>query len=168
MSRRLWKLLAVIFLAYGIIISGCKKNQEKISETKILTSWLTVTELFHEFPEYELEKSAYAPEDSMLIKLDAIDKEFEVLIFMGTYCPDCKREVPRFLKIHDLLTHTKFAYRMYGLNRKQDDTSGMREKYAIEYIPTFIIYVEGKEIGRIIESPIVSIESDLYEICCSF
>jgi uncharacterized protein (DUF1015 family) len=34
----------------------------------------------------------------------------------------------------------------------------------IEKVPTFIVYRNGEEIGRIIETPIKSMEEDLYEI----
>jgi hypothetical protein len=36
--------------------------------------------------------------------------------------------------------------------------------YDIERVPTFIIYKEGKEIGRIIETPVQSLEADLQKI----
>ena len=49
---------------------------------------------------------------------------------------------------------------VYNIRPKQDELHG----YEIEYVPTFIFYREDKEIGRIIETPILSLEEDMLAI----
>ncbi|MEE4311098.1 MAG: thioredoxin domain-containing protein [candidate division KSB1 bacterium] len=148
-----------------LLITGCAS--EKTESPDILTGWLTPDQLYTAFPEYQLEGQGYTAEDAVIAEMDALDDEFEVLIIIGTWCPDCKRELPRFLSAIERLENTSVQYKIYGLDRAKNDRSGMREKYDIEFIPTFIIYADGQEIGRIIETPMVSMEQDLLDIMTS-
>jgi len=156
-------LLTTIFIIF--LLTQCGKKEQQTAGPKILTGWLTESHLLKEMPAYQEGKDSYEPDDTVIGDLNILDQNFHVLIFLGTYCPDCKREVPRFLKIVDLLENKNVSYKLFGLNRAKDDTSDMRKKYNVEYVPTFIVYFNEQEIGRIIESPMVSIENDLLEIC---
>jgi len=159
--------IVVFLLTLTFFISHCK-NEKTPAEPKILTGWLTTDYLFEEIPEYQLELKSYQPDSNIVSQLKDLNAKFDVLILLGTYCPDCKREVPRFVKIINQLGNDNFQYKIFGLDRAAVDTSGMRQKYEIEYIPTFIVYFDEEEIGRIVETPMVSIENDLLEICTSF
>lgn len=85
----------------------------------------------------------------------------EILIIMGTWCSDSRREVPRFLKIVDIagLPEPK----IYCVNRKLKSDIDI-SKYNIKYVPTIIFFVNKNEIGRIIETPKKSLEEDILEI----
>ena len=162
------KYFITIVLLYFVITlfsSQCSsRKKEESSKPKILSGWLTKNTLFAEFTAYEQEMQDYEPADDIIRQIDAMNKDIRVLMILGTYCPDCKREVPRLLKIIENLKQTRIQYKMFGLDRADADTSGMREKYSIQYIPTFIFYENDTELGRIIERPMVSLEHDLLEI----
>lgn len=154
--------LVAFFLCFGFF--ACTSSDQQSKKPGILLGWLTEKDLFKNRPDYQQGKEAYQPVADVVQQIDDLAKSIEVMILLGTWCPDCKREVPRFLKIIDQLDNTKVRYKMFGLQRTSDDTSGMREKYDIEYIPTFIIYENGLEKGRIVERPMVTLEHDLLEI----
>lgn len=157
--------LALFFFVISIFSLQCSSQKKENSpKPKILTGWLTEDKLFAEFPGYKQEMQDYQPADSIIKQIDALNKDIHLLMILGTYCPDCKREVPRLLKIINSLHQTGIQYKMFGLNRANADKSGMREKYGIEYIPTFIFYENDNELGRIIETPMISLENDLLEI----
>ena len=92
-----------------------------------------------------------------------------VTIFMGTWCGDSKREVPRFIKI---LEHAEFNLDKLKIvclntgfqNYKQAperEESGLN----IHRVPTFIFHDEEQsEIGRIVEEPVTSLEKDFKEV----
>jgi thiol-disulfide isomerase/thioredoxin len=95
-------------------------------------------------------------------------KNVQVLIFMGTWCGDSRREVPAFIKILEsagfpekdielvMVSNHDSAYKL---------SPGAEEKG--EYIfrvPTFIFKSNGKETGRIVESPVVTLENDMISI----
>lgn len=87
-----------------------------------------------------------------------------VLVFMGTWCSDSKREVPRFLRIADGSGMTSADFDLYGLDRKKKSPGGLEGKYSIERVPTFIFLRGGKEIGRIVETPRTTLEGDILSI----
>ena len=88
----------------------------------------------------------------------------EVIVFLGTWCSDSKREVPHFLKIADAGAIPEAGIRLYCLDRSKKSTDGMTEKFSIERVPTFVFLRGGHEIGRITESPRATLEGDILAI----
>jgi hypothetical protein len=72
--------------------------------------------------------------------------------------------VPRFLKILDTTDYPEENLLMIAVDSKKQASGLDITAYDIERVPTFIIYKEGKEIGRIIETPVQSLEADLQKI----
>ena len=109
---------------------------------------------------FEINKSAIRKAKSEIAGIDSIQ------VFFGTWCGDSKREVPRFLKIMDELNYENV--KLIGLdntfqNYKQ---SPFGEEYGLNVhrVPTFILYKDSLEVGRIVEHPVESLESDLMSI----
>ncbi|MFQ5981703.1 MAG: thioredoxin family protein, partial [Candidatus Heimdallarchaeota archaeon] len=84
--------------------------------------------------------------------------KIKVTVVTAHWCPDCRRGVPKMARIAEHLPEWEF--------RVEDrDQEGIREKFNVRKIPTFIISSEGKELGRIIEVPkFGSFEDDLLSI----
>ena len=89
-------------------------------------------------------------------------KSMSVTIYMGTWCSDSQREVPRFYNILRFLNVTDF--KIIGMDLDKKTPKKLEKGMKIKYVPTFIIYENGKEINRIIESPVQSLEKDLISI----
>ncbi len=87
-----------------------------------------------------------------------------VLVFLGTWCSDSRREVPRFLKILELAHNDHIKFQLMGLDRSKRDSLGLAEKSQIEFVPTFVVFKNDQEIDRIVETPSLSIEQDLVKI----
>ncbi len=92
-----------------------------------------------------------------------------VKVFLGTWCGDTKREVPRFLKTLDSQGFNKKNLQLIcvdngGNNAYKQSPEHEEKGMSILRVPTFIFYEEGKEIGRIVESPVVSFEQDIVNI----
>jgi len=64
----------------------------------------------------------------------------------------------------ELVQNSHLTFKLFGLDRSKRDADGLAEKYQIEFVPTFVVLQDDEEIGRIVETPIVSIEQDLVEI----
>ena len=92
----------------------------------------------------------------------------EILAFMGTWCSDSQREVPNFFKILDQAGYDLSKLQLVALSNHPDQykQSPQHEEkgWNIEYVPTFIFLKNGKELGRIIESPDDSLEKDMRKI----
>jgi tetratricopeptide (TPR) repeat protein len=95
-------------------------------------------------------------------------KNKKVEIFLGTWCGDSKREVPRWLKLLDYCGVNKNNIQLIFVNNhdsayKQSPYHEEKGKYIFR-VPDLLVYENEKEIGRIIESPVISAEKDLLQI----
>ncbi len=112
-------------------------------------------------PEYEF----YEPEQSVIETIrQIINDEIEVTIVLGTWCSDSKREVPHFLRILDELNFNQQKITIFGVDRKKTIEGYDISNLEIEFVPTFILYRNGIEIGRIVETPLTTLEEDIKDI----
>jgi thiol-disulfide isomerase/thioredoxin len=98
-------------------------------------------------------------------KLTAIKKDdLTIKIVMGSWCPDSRREVPRFMRILDLWEFPVSKVTFIGVDNAKISPVGEYEKLDIQRVPTFIFYKNFIEAGRIIEVPQTSLEQDIVNI----
>lgn len=113
---------------------------------------------------FESQYSNYKVDSEILNKIGTVPKEVHLFIFMGTWCGDSEIQVPRFYKILDSLNFDESNLTLVNLNRQKASPGNEEQGMNINNIPTFIFYKNNKEIGRIVESPVQSLEEDLYAI----
>lgn len=93
---------------------------------------------------------------------------YKILIFMGTWCGDSKREVPRFIKILQSSEYPMENLKIVALDKRKDSykKSPQGEEWGlnIRRVPTFIFFKNGREVNRIIETPITTLEDDILKI----
>ena len=87
-----------------------------------------------------------------------------VKVVMGTWCPDSRREVPRFMRVLDAWHFPVDKVTFIGVDNAKLSPVGEYDKLDIQRVPTFIIYKNNIEAGRIIENPTTSLEQDLVNI----
>jgi thiol-disulfide isomerase/thioredoxin len=109
--------------------------------------------------------------DEYQLKTDAINKlldinkdELTIKIVLGTWCPDSRREVPRFMRILDAWKFPVSKVLFIGVDNAKLSPVGEYDKLDIQRVPTFIIYKNNIEAGRIIENPVTSLEQDMVNI----
>lgn len=111
-------------------------------------------------------------ENKKVIKLikDSI-ANYQIKVFLGTWCGDSKREIPRFYKIIDQAKLPKGQLEVIAVDRKESaykQSPNHEEKgLNIHRVPTFIFYKNGKEINRIVETPKETLEKDILNIITS-
>jgi len=107
----------------------------------------------------------YSLNPEVVTKLSQISKEgVTVKIVLGTWCPDSRREVPRFMRIIDDWKFPMTALSFIGVDNAKLSPVGEYEMLDIQRVPTFIIYKNNVEAGRIIENPVTSLEQDMVNI----
>lgn len=98
-------------------------------------------------------------------------KGINIEIFMGTWCGDSKREVPRFLKILDDINFEKKNVKIIGTGGSdslyKQSPQGQEKGKGIFRVPVFIVYKNGIEMGRINEFAATTLERDLLAITTS-
>ncbi|MCK4904586.1 MAG: thioredoxin family protein, partial [Candidatus Marinimicrobia bacterium] len=113
---------------------------------------------------YNDEYARYEPDEFILKQIKSLSDSIDIQIFMGTWCSDCRREVPRFFKILDLSRFEQNKLQIVNVDRQMRSPTHEEKNKNIEFIPTFIINKNEIEIGRILEFPIITLESDLLSI----
>jgi hypothetical protein len=106
----------------------------------------------------------YEPEKGIIDKIKESNLDIRIEIVLGTWCSDSRREIPRFFVILDIIEFPDTSLKLIAVNRDKIDPETDIAQLEIEYVPTFIFYREGEEIGRIIETPEVSLEEDFLNI----
>jgi thiol-disulfide isomerase/thioredoxin len=133
-----------------MLVGEC--TAQNLTDNAVFNSWFT--------PAY-LE---YKSNSDLVSKIGSLGSNSKVLVFMGTWCGDTKRELPRFFRIIDEAKIPRENVTMYAVDRAKKTTVDLPEKYGITNVPTFIFMAGDKEIGRIVESPKKSLEEDIAEI----
>ncbi|HVX51634.1 MAG TPA: thioredoxin family protein, partial [Chitinophagaceae bacterium] len=89
-------------------------------------------------------------------------------VFLGSWCGDSKREVPRLVKILQAASFDTVKLRLIfvdnSLAKYKQSPQHEEAGKTIHHVPTIIVYGNGREEGRIIETPVVSLEKDLLSI----
>ena len=114
--------------------------------------------------QYNDEYTCYEPDGFILEQIINLSDSITIQIFMGTWCSDSRREVPRFLKIMDILEFNQNKLQIINVDRKMLSPTHEERNKNIKFVPTFTISKNGNEIGRIVEFPIITLESDLINI----
>jgi len=114
---------------------------------------------------YLKEYEKYEPNEEFTQKIAGTNVgNVSVLIVLGSWCGDSHREVPRFIKMIDQCGLTKINVTFLGVDMSKQSPVGDYDKLGIKKVPTFIVYRNKVEIGRIIEYPSTSLEQDMLEI----
>jgi len=96
--------------------------------------------------------------------LDINKEEITIKVVMGIWCPDSRREVPRFMKVLNAWHYPASKVIFIGVDDAKLSPVGEYNGLNIQRVPTFIIYKNNIEAGRIIENPKASLEQDMVDI----
>lgn len=111
---------------------------------------------------YKAEYPAYQPDMAIIELLRPPLSDKKITIILGIWCSDCQRELPRFLKVID---QTGFPYdqlTLISVDQEKSPGEEIKEVPNFTKIPVFILNnTDGSELGRITETPEISLEHDL-------
>jgi thiol-disulfide isomerase/thioredoxin len=177
---------SIIFLSILLLSFGCKTKQPLVESTPVVnqtgkvkavtnfseqTTWLLgyfSAEQMKRAPHREWYLKGfdeYQPDSAAVNKLTAISTDdLSIKVVMGTWCPDSRREVPRFMRILDLWKFPANKITFIGVDNAKVSPVGEYNNLGIERVPTFIFYRNNSEAGRIIENPATSLEQDIINI----
>ncbi len=107
----------------------------------------------------------YHPGQEVINELLSVDpSEIKIILVLGTWCGDSKREVPHFFKIMDEIAFPEENVQMIAVDRQKESAAFSMEELGITHVPTFIIINNGFEVGRIVEVPEGSLENHLLRL----
>ncbi|GAA0873216.1 hypothetical protein GCM10009117_23630 [Gangjinia marincola] len=113
---------------------------------------------------FEGRANAYTPEADVLEQIAQNINDYNLTLYMGTWCGDSKRETP---KIYSLLEKT--GYNMdnltfYAVNRQKTIPGGLPQGSNVKRVPTLIFYKDGQEVNRFVEYPQETLAKDILKI----
>ena len=108
--------------------------------------------------------SDYNLDKETLNKLKPLFKDIEITVFMGTWCSDSRKEIPVFYKLIDKLNFSEESIELIGMTLEKTTPDSIEFNQNLINVPTFIFKKDGKEINRIVEFPLETIEKDILEI----
>lgn len=95
-------------------------------------------------------------------------KNYTIKVFLGTWCGDSKKEMPRFYKVLETANFSMDNLEVYALDNTKEaykkGPNGEEKGMNIHRVPTFVFYKNGKEVNRIVEHPIETLERDIEKI----
>ena len=110
------------------------------------------------------EYESYQPDVATLDSLEGKLDDVKIKIVFRSTCSDSREQLPRFFKILKELNYNLNSITLIGVNREKQGLSNEADGLDIQFVPTIIFYKNGKEIGRIVETPYESLEKDLLKI----
>lgn len=106
----------------------------------------------------------FTPNEEAMATIKENISDYEIVAFMGTWCPDSRRETPKVFKILDEAGYDMSKLTFYGVNRQKTTTNNIEKEFNLNRVPTVIFMKDGKEVNRFVEYPKESIEEDFAKI----
>ncbi|WP_088340691.1 thioredoxin family protein [Robiginitalea sediminis] len=113
---------------------------------------------------FQASVKSYEPNIEKAEQLEELLRGVRITTFMGTWCKDSKREVPRFVKILETADYPVEEVEVIAMTRDKTTPQQYEAGMDIINVPTFIFYKDGQELGRIVEFPIEDLETDMVKI----
>ncbi len=122
----------------------------------------TTREKVEASPEWVQAEVDAKPDAAAAAALAGVEPGAEVTVYLGTWCGDSRREVPRFWKAVDAGGGSvPFPVRYVGVDHAKKEPADLLKQDDVRYLPTIIVRRGGKEVGRIVETSPHGVEQDL-------
>jgi thiol-disulfide isomerase/thioredoxin len=112
-------------------------------------------------PEWRQQYDGYHPAAEDVAMLRLAPKGSLLKVFFGSWCSDSRAGVPHIMTALDVAGAHRLKAKYYAVDRSKKEPAGLLEGVGLEYVPTIVLTVNGREIGRIVETPRTTMEHDL-------
>ena len=174
-------LLLVFSLAMGCNQPTKKKNNESQTKEKVViptsllgkdwegneilvgkVSYAQMVQYIEAW--FNKEYDFYRINEERLEKIKPLLKDKRVVLIMGTWCEDSQREVPGMMKILNQAGFNTTEMEIISIDEDKRTKEGLEKAYNLAYVPALIFFEGEKEINRIVEFPVNSLEQDMLDI----
>lgn len=117
---------------------------------------------------FDSQYSAYEPKAQDLASLQGALQGVTVEAYLGTWCGDSRRQIPKLLKLLELVGVDEKRISLVALSDRslefKQAPGNPEAKRRVHRTPTIVFLRAEVEIGRIVETPATSLEGDLLAI----
>jgi thiol-disulfide isomerase/thioredoxin len=157
------KYLMPLVLTASVLFSTFLMAAQTKDTDAILVGRLSQHELASRYSWFEDGRQTYVPDESTVKALLPYAPQMRFVVVMGTWCSDSRKHVPPFYRLAEALHVSEKQIELIGVDRQKQGPADIAALH-IDYVPTFIVFYKGKEVGRIIENPRISLEKDMLQI----
>ena len=94
---------------------------------------------------YKIGADSYTPAASVIESLRKENRDAHLRVYFGSWCPFCQRYLPKLVRVErDVGAAVKIDY--YGLPTDMKDP--VAQQMNVKSVPTAVLFVDGKEVGR--------------------
>ena len=106
----------------------------------------------------------YSVDDALVSKISNTINDFDITVFMGTWCSDSQREIPILFKILEATGYDMSKLKLIALNRDKVTPENLQEGFDVQFVPTIIFSKNGNEINRFVEFAQENLAEDISKI----
>lgn len=143
-----------------LLAAGCAHQNQSVAILRqvggeqLILGEVEYREILRHFPAWKKEEDRRSEASPALVeRVRQINEPLEVLCYFGSWCGDSREALPIFMKTLNAAQNQRITVKLIGVDRKKDDPGHTAKPYGIELVPTFILFRNGEEIGRMIEFP---------------
>jgi thiol-disulfide isomerase/thioredoxin len=125
---------------------------------------ITTEQLYAGAPVFRENAQKFTTDTVAVKRIREIDWQLKIVMFLGTWCSDSMREAPKLLKLLEAANNPNISLDLYAVNTSVEDGAGLAKTHGVRAVPTMIFFRDGRELGRIIESPATTMENDFLKI----
>ena len=91
--------------------------------------------------------------------------DFKLIVFGGTWCEDTQAMLPLLYRLVEKSGYPESNITLVAVDRTKIGPDDLHKVYNVTNVPTFIVLIKGKEIGRVVEfGKYAQIDKELGEI----
>ncbi len=141
----------------------------EVEDEPVLLGEVTREEIEEAVPSWVAETASAEIHEAEADALAAVEPGAEVTVFLGTWCSDSRREVPRLWRALDHAGdqaggEVPFEVEYVGVDRDKEEPADLLAGQDLAYVPTLVVRRDGREVGRIVESAPGGVEGDLLSL----
>jgi hypothetical protein len=103
------------------------------------------------FSWYAQNQKGYEPSADIITAIAHVKDSISFVVFAGTWCDDSQFILPRFFRLLEKAGVDDSRVRFYAVDRNKKTPDGSADAFRVERVPTMIVFISGKEIGRVVE-----------------
>jgi hypothetical protein len=163
-------MIILFILMNGAVLAGCAAQtftmEVEPSGTKIVRGYFERSLLEDEpaFSWFKTNYDAFQYDSAVVAQIAPLTEDVHVVMIVGTWCGDSKRELPKQFRILDAVNFPQKNVTMFGVDRSKKSQDSTTYRYNVLRVPTMIVFRGEQELGRIVEYPRASQEVDLLRL----
>lgn len=153
------ELFWILMLLMGLFATSCASKYQPgstpqiVDDEKLMLGSSEFADLLHFFPNWAEEAAAVQISEQQVKELQGVNRQIRVDCYFGSWCGDSRRGVPPFYLVWQQAENANIQLNLIGVNRDKVDPEFKALDVGIERVPTFVIFENDQEIGRLIEFP---------------